>query len=52
MIFSNIIVVGFKTLLDIISIALQNNRENILNELSKLETSTTLSLNKSKRPIF
>ena len=52
MILSDIIVVGFKTLLDIVSITLQDKRENILDQLSKLEASVTLSLNKGKRPMF
>ena len=52
MIFSDTIVAGFKTPLDTASIASQDKRENILDKLSKLEASTTLSLNKGKRPIF
>ena len=52
MIFSNTIVAGVKTLLDIVSITSQDKRENILDKLSKLEASTTLSLDEGKRPIF
>jgi len=52
MIFSNTTVAGFKIPLNTASITSQDERENILNELSKLEASTTLSLNKGKRPIF
>ena len=50
--FSDMTVVGFKTLLDMAFITSQDKRENILDELSKLETSATPSLNKGKRPIF
>ena len=52
MIFSDIIITGFKIPLNIISITSQNKRENILDELNKLKASTTLLLNKGKRPIF
>ena len=46
------IVTGFETPLDMASITSQDERENILDELSKPEASVTLLLNKGKRPIF
>ena len=43
-------VVGIKTLLDTISITLQDKRESIYSKLNKLKASIILLLNKGKRP--
>jgi len=51
MIFSNTIVTGFKILLDMAFITLQDKREIILDELNKPKASVILLLNKQK-PIF
>ena len=41
-----------KTLLNTISITLQDNRERVYNKLSNEKGSATLLLNKGKRPII